>query len=82
MFHLFQRFYRYHEHLYQKSITENQKSVIYVISYWNIFKKCFPQLLNIFLIFTVTLSLFPAVLSGILLLSHYSSHGLILILII
>lgn len=59
------RFYRYHEHLYQKSIAENQKSVIYVISYWNIFKKCFPQLLNIFLIFAVTLSVFPAVLSDI-----------------
>ena len=60
----FQRFYRYHEHLYQKSIQENQKSVIYVISYWNVFKKCFPQLLNIFLVFAVTLSVFPAVLSG------------------
>jgi len=59
------RFYRYHEHLYQKSLSENQKSVIYVISYWNIFKKCFPQLLNIFLIFAVTLSVFPAVLSDI-----------------
>ena len=59
-----QRFYRYHEQLYQKSVNENKKSVIYVLSYWNIFKKCFPQLVNIFLVFFVTLSLFPAVLSG------------------
>ena len=59
-----QRFYRYHEQIYQKSVNENKKSVIYVLSYWNIFKKCFPQLVNIFLVFFVTLSLFPAVLSG------------------
>ena len=39
--------------------------MIYVISYWSIFKKCWPQLLNIFLVFTVTLSLFPAVLSDV-----------------
>lgn len=59
-----QRFYRYHEQIYQKSVSENKKSVIYVLSYWNIFKKCLPQLVNIFLVFFVTLSLFPAVLSG------------------
>ena len=59
-----QRFYRYHEQIYQKSVSDNKKSVIYVLSYWNIFKKCFPQLVNIFLVFFVTLSLFPAVLSG------------------
>ena len=62
--YFYQRFYRYHEQLYLKSVSENKKSVIYIISHWNIFKKCFPQLLNIFLVFTVTLSLFPAVLSG------------------
>ena len=59
-----QRFYRYHEQLYLQSVKENKKSVIFVISYWDIFRKCFPQLLNIFLVFTVTLTLFPAVLSG------------------
>ena len=59
-----QRFYRYHEQLYLQSVSETKKSVIYVVSYGAIFKKCWPQLLNIFLVFTVTLSLFPAVLSG------------------
>lgn len=32
---------------------------------WIVFKKCWPQLLNVFLIFYVTLALFPAVLAGI-----------------
>ena len=40
------------------------QSVIYALSYWDLFKKCSPQLLNIFLTFSITLSLFPAVLSG------------------
>merc|ERR1719422_2442088 len=59
------RFYRYHEQLYMKCVGENKKSVIYVISYWDIFRKCVPQLLNIFIVFTVTLAMFPAVLSDI-----------------
>lgn len=33
--------------------------------YWQIFKEAFPQLFNIFFIFFITLSLFPAVQSGI-----------------
>lgn len=61
---MFQRFYRYNELIFEKSLQDKQKSVIYVISYWDVFKKCFPQLLNIFLTFCITLSLFPAVLSG------------------
>lgn len=36
------------------------------IPYWRIFKTAFPQLLNVFLIFFVTLSIFPAVHSDIL----------------
>ena len=61
---MFQRFYRYHEHLHHKSLAESQKSVILVISYWDIAKKCRAQLLNITLVFGVTLAVFPAVLSG------------------
>lgn len=33
--------------------------------YWKIFKEAFPQLFNVFLIFFVTLSVFPAVYSDI-----------------
>lgn len=33
--------------------------------YWKIFKQCSPQLLNIFLVFFVTLALFPDVHSSI-----------------
>jgi hypothetical protein len=62
---LLQRFYRYHEHLHQKAVTEGEdKTVIYVISYWAVFKQCSPHLLNIFLSFAITLSIFPAILSG------------------
>ena len=32
--------------------------------YWYVFKKCFPQCLNVFLVFFVTLSIFPTVYSG------------------
>ena len=31
---------------------------------WNVFKQCWPQLLNVFLTFHVTLALFPAVLAN------------------
>lgn len=34
--------------------------------YWKIFKQAFPQLFNVFLIFFVTLSVFPAVHSDII----------------
>ena len=67
-----QRFYRYHEHLHQKALQEataaaganNNKTVIYVISYWVVLKQCSTQILNIFLSFAITLSIFPAILSG------------------
>ena len=45
-----QRFYRYHEHLHHKSVVETQKSVILPTSYWDIFKKCAPQVDSIFLL--------------------------------
>ena len=40
---LCQRFYRYHEHLHHKAVVETTKSVILPTSYWDIFKKCAPQ---------------------------------------
>ena len=46
-------------------MSEKQKSVIIVVSYWNIFNKCRKQLINIFLVFCITLTIFPAVLSDI-----------------
>ena len=36
-----------------------------LIKKWNVFKKCWPQCLNVFLTFYVTLALFPAVLADI-----------------
>ncbi|XP_057340932.1 equilibrative nucleoside transporter 1 isoform X1 [Microplitis mediator] len=63
------RFYRYHEMLFQKEKQKREletKSKIHgKTPYWTIFKQCFPQLFNIFFIFFVTLSLFPAVHSNI-----------------
>lgn len=32
--------------------------------YWKIFRQAFPQLFNVFFVFFVTLSVFPAVHSG------------------
>ena len=75
-----QRFFRYHEHVYNKIIRDRKKfrqisrsrvftalpshSTRRSIPYLTIFKKCFPQCLNVFLIFFVTLTIFPAVYSG------------------
>ena len=65
----FQRFFRYHEHLYSKALQEKKKSgrqlrVIHSLPYWRIFRQCFPQCFNVFLIFFVTLTVYPAVCSG------------------
>ncbi|XP_025406765.1 equilibrative nucleoside transporter 1 isoform X3 [Sipha flava] len=62
------RFYKYHEHVYQRKIESqeikkndgNEK-----IPYLQIFKQASPQLFNVFFIFFVTLSVFPAVHSDI-----------------
>jgi equilibrative nucleoside transporter 1/2/3 len=64
---LLQRFYRYNEQRIKRQ--EQEKSVASGgikarPPYWMIFKKCFPQCLNVFLVFFVTLSIFPAVYSG------------------
>lgn len=64
-----QRFYRYHELLYQKEMKkrqlENSSRGNHRPPYWTVFKGCFPQCFNTFLIFFVTLALFPAVQSDI-----------------
>ncbi|XP_012283702.1 equilibrative nucleoside transporter 1 isoform X2 [Orussus abietinus] len=64
------RFYRYHELLYQKEnrkreLESNSRGKSETPPYWKIFKQCFPQLVNIFFIFFVTLALFPSVHSDV-----------------
>lgn len=65
---LSQKFYRYHEMLHEKE-TERAKLVngghATRPHYWQIFKQASPQLFNIFFVFFVTLSIFPAVHSDI-----------------
>ncbi|CAH1736445.1 equilibrative nucleoside transporter 1 isoform X1 [Aphis gossypii] len=62
------RFYKYHELIYQREI-ENQNSKQSgedeKVPYWRIFKQASPQLFNVFFVFFVTLSIFPAVHSDI-----------------
>jgi len=64
-----QRFYRYHELLHQKETNkrqlENNSRGTSRPPYWMVFKACFPQCFNTFLIFFVTLALFPSVHSDI-----------------
>ncbi|XP_075228905.1 equilibrative nucleoside transporter 2 [Lycorma delicatula] len=62
------RFYRYHELLSQKEAQDKKKEnagVPVSTPYWKIFKQCFPQCLNVFMVFFVTLSIFPAVHAAI-----------------
>ncbi|EEB19063.1 equilibrative nucleoside transporter, putative [Pediculus humanus corporis] len=56
------RFYRYHEYLKKKSelINKRRNQGKTKIPYWYVFKKAFPQLFNVFFVFFVTLSIFPA----------------------
>jgi len=58
------RFYRYHKLKSTRSGPE-LRGPSTAIPYWYIFKRAFPQLLNVFLIFFVTLSVFPTVLADI-----------------
>ena len=61
----FQRFFRYHDHLFNKALHEKKRrSAVHVMPYRTIFKKCFPQCFNVFLTYFVTLTIFPAVLAG------------------
>ena len=61
-----QRFYRYHDHLHNKALHEKKRRTLQIqrMPYWQIFKKCFPQCFNVFFTYFVTLTIFPAVLSG------------------
>ncbi|XP_074026240.1 equilibrative nucleoside transporter 1 isoform X1 [Leptinotarsa decemlineata] len=62
------RYYRHYE-LKEKKEIQKQRQVgrgaKERVPYLYILKKCFPQLLNVFLVFFVTLAIFPAVHSGI-----------------
>lgn len=62
---LSQRFFRYHEaqHERAKKAAKRDPSKPKV-PYFYIFKKAFPQLFNVFMVFFVTLAVFPAVLAG------------------
>jgi len=56
------RFFRYHSAAQEKA-QRPTKSGAQKVPYWYIFKKAFPQLLNVFLVFFVTLAVFPTVLA-------------------
>ena len=60
----FQKFYRYYEHIYNKNLEQKKKSRVVAIPYFLVFKQCFSQCLNIFLIYFTTLIIFPVVLAG------------------
>ncbi|CAI6374027.1 unnamed protein product [Macrosiphum euphorbiae] len=62
------RFYKYHELIYQRQIENKhskQSREHDKVPYWCIFKQASPQLINIYFVFFVTLSIFPAVHSDI-----------------
>lgn len=62
------RFYRYHEMKSEKQQEMSNRTNITGSGkppYWTIFKQSFPQLFNVFMIFFVTLSVFPTVHSDI-----------------
>lgn len=62
-----QKYYKYHEMLAEKEKQRIERAGFNTARppYWKIFKQAFPQLFNVFLIFFVTLSVFPAVYSDI-----------------
>ncbi|XP_043664298.1 NADPH-dependent diflavin oxidoreductase 1 isoform X2 [Vespula pensylvanica] len=64
------RFYRYHELLHQKELNKRQlenstRGKKEELPYWKIVSQCSSQLFNIFIVFFVTLALFPSVQSDI-----------------
>lgn len=74
------RFYRYHEMQSQKIEEKSRRSNITGSGkppYWTIFKQSFPQLFNVFMIFFVTLSVFPTVHSDIKPTSEEDLFGII-----
>uniref|UniRef100_A0A1B6FGI1 Equilibrative nucleoside transporter 1 n=1 Tax=Cuerna arida TaxID=1464854 RepID=A0A1B6FGI1_9HEMI len=59
------KFYRFYDQKHNKEVKKSQVNNNQNVPYWKIFKKAFPQLLNVYVIFVVTLSLFPSVHSEI-----------------
>ncbi|XP_046667312.1 equilibrative nucleoside transporter 1 [Homalodisca vitripennis] len=62
------RFYRYHEMLNQKEMAKRRPNSLGSaprIPYSKVFLQCFPQCFNVFFIFFVTLTVFPAIHSDI-----------------
>jgi len=62
------RFYRYHELVYEKEQQAKRKQSVNAVSstpFCTILKQCLPQCFNVFFVFFVTLTIFPAVHSEI-----------------
>lgn len=62
------RFYRYHELIYEKEQQAKRKQNLGAVTYTpycTILKQCLPQCFNVFFVFFVTLTIFPAVHSEI-----------------
>ncbi|XP_023724605.1 equilibrative nucleoside transporter 1 isoform X2 [Cryptotermes secundus] len=62
------RFYRYHELLHEKEQQAKRKQSLNAVPdtpYFAILKQCLPQCFNVFFVFFVTLTIFPAVHSEI-----------------
>ncbi|XP_076069508.1 equilibrative nucleoside transporter 2 isoform X2 [Oratosquilla oratoria] len=59
------KFYRYHESQHEKVLKTAKRDQKPSTPYWHIFKCAFPQLFNVFMVFFVTLAVFPAVLADI-----------------
>lgn len=67
------RFYRYHELLHEKEQQVKRKQSVNAVSYTPycaILKQCLPQCFNVFFVFFVTLTIFPAVHSEIKMSDH------------
>ncbi|XP_015920528.1 equilibrative nucleoside transporter 3 [Parasteatoda tepidariorum] len=54
------KFYRYHDRLSQKAVSESRTNSGRP-PYWKIFCKTWPQCFNVFMVFFVTLTIFPAI---------------------
>jgi equilibrative nucleoside transporter 1/2/3 len=65
-FYYFQRFYRYHKNRLKTQIySEDDESREFLSSMINILKKCWKQYLNTYLVFSVSYTIFPAILVDI-----------------
>ncbi|XP_016982893.1 equilibrative nucleoside transporter 1 [Drosophila rhopaloa] len=59
------KFFRHYETISRSSEKKSDSKQQLNVPYWQIFKKSSPQLLNIFLTFFVTLSVFPSIQSNV-----------------